>query len=109
MSGWRPELDGVRYREANATFQLYLPSDGTPVTLPLRRAPYAPDPLLITPASAGSLSTQVRLTGNAWLDVPIQLQKANRRFELVEFTATGADSSAASPFVLVGKTVVRSR
>ncbi len=109
VSGWRPELDGVRYREANATFQLYLPSDGTPVTLPLRRAPDAPDPLLITAHVGRQSVAQLRLTGNAWLDVPIQLPKTSRKFELVDFAVTGADSSAASPLVLVGKTVVRPR
>jgi hypothetical protein len=110
VSGWRrPDLDGVRYREANATFQLYLPSDGTPVTLPLRRAPNAPDPLLVTAHVGKQSVARVLLTGDAWLDVPIQLQKANRRFELVDFAVSGADSSTVSPLVLVGKTTVRSR
>lgn len=110
VSGWRrPDLDGVRYREANATFQLYLPSDGTPVTLPLRRAPNAPDPLLVAAHVGRQSVARVLLTGDAWLDVPIQLQKANRRFELVDFAVSGADSSTVSPLVLVGKTTVRSR
>jgi len=108
VSGWRSELDGVRYREASATFQLYLPSDGTPVTLPLRRAPDAPDPLVITARVGKQSVAEVRLAGSVWLNVRIQLPKVNRRFELVNFTATGVDSSAPSPLVLVGKTVVRS-
>ena len=109
VSGWRPELDGVRYREAGARFQLYLPSDGTAVTLPLRRAPNAADPLVVVPRVGRQRLDEVRLTGNAWLEVPIHLPTANRKFELVEFTVTGADASSTSTLVFVGKTVVRSR
>lgn len=108
VSGWRAELGGVRYREAGPSFQLYLPSDGTQVTLPLRRAPSAPDPLLITARIGKQSVVEVRLTGNAWLDVPIQLPTVNRRFGLVEFTAAGVDSSSALPVVFVGKPLARS-
>lgn len=109
VSGWRPELDGVRYREAGPTFKLYLPADGTAVTLPMRRAPQAPDPLTIASRVGRYTLPEVRLSGDAWLDVPIQLPNANRRFELVEFSVTAVDPIAPTPLVFVGKTVVRSR
>jgi hypothetical protein len=110
LTGWRPALDGVRYREAGATFKLYLPSDGTPVTLPLRRAPGAPDPLVVTLRFGGRQLDRVSLAGDAWLNLAIQLPNAHRRFALAEFSAAASDNGPTSgPLVLVGKSEVRSR
>jgi O-antigen ligase len=111
VTGWRPELDGVRYREAGSAFELYLPADGTAVTLPLRRAPGAPDPLVVTLRVGGRQLDQVSLRGDTWINLAVQLPNGNRRFALVEFSAAGSDSTpiTGSPLVFVGKTDVRSR
>ena len=109
VSGWRPELDGVRYREANATFQLYLPSDGTPVTLPLRRAPSAPDPLLITARVGRQSVAQVRLTGNAGWMFRFNCRRPTADSSWWNSPRPGRIRARPSPLVLVGKSVVRSR
>ena len=109
LSGWRAVLDGVRYRGAGATFELYVPSDGTAVTLPLRRGPGAPDPLVMALRIGGQQVSQFQVPGY-WQPIFIQLPKANRRFQLVEFVVLGAESSPGSaPLVLVGKMEVKSR
>ncbi len=53
LSPWQPEIDGYRYRQAGPSFTLYLPADGRTVELPLRRAPGAPDPLVVTISDQG--------------------------------------------------------
>lgn len=109
LSGWRAVLDGVRYRGAGATFELYVPSDGTAVTLPMRRGPGAQDPLVMVMRIGGQQVSQFQVPGY-WQPIFIQLPKASRRYELVEFAVVGAQSSPESaPLVLVGKMEVKSR
>lgn len=97
---WEPALDGVRYREAGAHFALYLPADGTPVVLPLRRERGAPDPLVFS-LHVGAISIgEVRISGEGWQNVPLQLPRQNRRFALVDFDAAG---QLPGNVVLVGK------
>jgi O-Antigen ligase len=109
LSTWQANLDGVRYRGAGAVFQLYVPSDGTAVTLPLRRGPAAPDPLVMVLRINGQQVSEFRVPGY-WQPIFIQLPKADRRFELVEFAVVGAESSPAlRPVVLVGRMEVKSR
>jgi hypothetical protein len=109
LSEWRAVLDGVQYRGAGATFELYVPSDGTMVTLPMRRGPSAPDPLIMTMRIDGQQVSEFPVPGY-WQPITIQLPKASRRFELVEFVARAAEPSPDSaPVVLVGKMEVKSR
>src|SRR5262249_5227180 len=90
------------------TFKLYLPSDGRAVTLPLRRASSAPDPLLITLRARGRHLDDVTISGDSWSRVPVQLLGANLRFELVEFAVEGG-AGDRTPLVLVGKEEVHPR
>jgi O-Antigen ligase len=109
LSGWRAVLEGVRYRGAGATFELFVPSDGTMVTLPMRRGPGAPDPLVMTMRIGGQQVSEFQVPGY-WQPIYIQLPKASRPFQLVEFVALGAESSPESaPVVLVGRMEVKSR
>jgi len=109
LSVWRPALDGVRYREAGANFALYLPADGRAVALPLRRAPGAPDPLVLTLSLNGRPLTDVRLSGDGWSSVPLELPNDHRQFELVRFAVAPATPAAdGAPLVLMGKAESRS-
>jgi O-antigen ligase len=109
LSAWQADLDGVRYRGAGPIFQLYVPSDGTAVTLPLRRGPAAPNPLVMQMRINGQPVSEFPVPGY-WQPIFIQLPKVNRRFELVEFAVEGAQSSPAyPPLVLVGRMEVKSR
>jgi O-antigen ligase len=98
---WEPELDGVRYREAGGHFALYLPADGTAVVLPLRRESNAPDPLVFSLHVGATSLGEVRLSGEGWRNVPLDLPRLNRRFALVDFEAVG--QLPAGDVVLVGK------
>ncbi|HKW01827.1 MAG TPA: O-antigen ligase family protein [Vicinamibacterales bacterium] len=109
LSAWQGEVDGVRYRGAGPTFQLYVPSDGTAVTLPMRRGPGSPSPLQMVMRINGQQVSAFEVPGY-WQPIFIQLPKTAHRFELVEFAVAGAESRPAfPPLVLVGKMEVKSR
>jgi hypothetical protein len=108
LSLWQPEIDGLRYRQAGRSFALYLPADGRSVDLPVRRAPGAPDPLVVTITEGGRKLYEPIVSGDAWQEIRLQLPKSNRRFARVEFSvgAVGADA-LPSPALYVGKTQPR--
>jgi hypothetical protein len=108
LSLWQPEIDGLRYRQAGRSFALYLPADGRSVDLPLRRAPGAPDPLVVTITEGGRKLYEPIVSGDAWQQIRVQLPKSNRRFARVEFVVSGvAAASLPSPVLYVGKTQPR--
>jgi len=102
LSGWQPDLDGIRYRLAPGTFALYLPGDGTAVDLPLRRAPDAPDPLVVAITVNGRKLYEPLVSGDAWQRIRVQVPTTNRRFARVEFAVSPARSDG-KPVLLVGK------
>ena len=107
VSHWQPEIDGIRYRLADRSFVLYLPADGASVDLPLRRAPGAPDPLIIAISADGNKLYEPLLSGETWQRIRVQLPRTNRRFARVDFEvrpAQSGDGSVPSPAVYVGKT-----
>jgi hypothetical protein len=104
---WRHD-DQQRYREAGASFAIYLPATGRPVDVPIRRAPSAPDPLLVDVKIRGRLIETVSVGGDAWRTVPIQVPVGPRQFELVGF-AVRLPAGSTSPEVLlrVGRDAAR--
>ena len=106
VSLWQPALDGLRYREAGRAFSLYLPADGSFVTLPMRRAPGAADPLLLSVSVRGRMAAEERIEGDGWRLVQLRLPREHRRFELVDFLVEGpANGPGTAPVVFVGKAI----
>jgi O-antigen ligase len=104
LSHWQPEIDGHRYRQAGAAFALYLPADGRSVELPLRRAPEAPDPLVVTISDRGSKIYEPLISGDTWQLIRLQLPKSSRRFARVEFAVKSVGAGALpTPVLYVGK------
>jgi hypothetical protein len=107
LSQWQPEIDGIRYRLADRSFAMYLPADGTAVDLPMRRAPGAPDPLVVTISAAGRELYEPLVSGEAWQPIRVTLPKTNRRYARVDFEVRPARSPnepLPSPVLYVGKT-----
>jgi hypothetical protein len=96
---WRHD-DQQRYREAGALFDIYLPATGRPVEVPIRRAPDAPDSLLVDVRIGGRLVDTVSVGGDAWQTVLIQLPLGPRQFELVDFAVRSPAGSASSKVLL---------
>lgn len=106
LSGWQPDIDGVRYRRAGRSFALFLPADGTAVDLPLRRAPDAPDPLVVAISVGERKLYEPVVSGDSWQLIRLRLPKTNRRFARVEFAVRPLDRRALRvPVLFVGKAV----
>ena len=100
--------DEQRYREAGAAFGLYLPATGRPVEVPLRRAPGAPDPLLVDVRIGSRPLQKISAAGDAWQTVLIVVPVGPRRFELVEFTVQPPAGTVPPPVLLrVGRDAAR--
>jgi hypothetical protein len=108
LSSWQAELDGVRYRIASKSFALYLPEDGSTVTLPVRRAPRAPDHLMLTASVDGRRLYEVVVSGDAWQNIRLQLPKGRRRFARTDFEIKSISAGTVeTPALYVGKAVQR--
>jgi hypothetical protein len=100
--------DKQRYREAGASFAIYLPATGRPVDVPMRRAPGAPDPLLVDVWIGGRLIETVSVGSDAWQTVSLLLPTGPRQFDLVEFAVRPAtDSSSSKVLLRVGRDTAR--
>jgi O-antigen ligase len=100
--------DDQRYRTAGSEFALYLPATGRPVEVPLRRAPGAPDPLVVDVRIAGRLADTTSVGGDAWQTLSIRLPAGPRRFELVDFFVRTAEGAATGEILLrVGRDAAR--
>jgi hypothetical protein len=100
--------DEQRYRQAGASFALYLPATGRPVAVPFRRAPGAPDLLLVDVTIGGRIVDTISVTGETWQTALIQMPAGPRQFQLVDF-AVKSKSGTNLPAVLlrVGRDAVR--
>jgi hypothetical protein len=101
--------DSQRYREAGASFALFVPATGQAVEVPLRRAPGAPDPLVVDASVQGRLINRISLDGEAWHSFVVAVRSGPRRFELVDFAVHPPAGGGDLPGVLVrvGKDVPR--
>lgn len=86
LSTWRRPPGELPYREAGTRFALYLPSDGSTIVLPARRAPGEADPLPVAIEAPGDARREVVITGDSWQEIAIALRPSGRRFALVRFT-----------------------
>jgi hypothetical protein len=100
--------DEQRYREAGASFALYLPATGRPVEVPIRRAPGAPDPLLVDVRFGGRLVDTIPIAGDEWQRLVIPVATGPRRFELFDFTVRPIAGTVFPDVLLrVGRDAVR--
>jgi len=108
VSVWHHD-DSQRYREAGAAFSLYLPSGGAPTKLPIRRAPNAPEPLVIDVAVGGRHLTTITVEGDNWREAAIAVPRSGRLFELVDFSIRQPAANPPMPksLVRIGRTAAR--
>jgi hypothetical protein len=101
--------DSQHYREAGASFALFVPATGQPVEVPLRRAPGAPDPLVVDASIQGRLINRISVKGDAWQTFLVAVRPGPRRYELVDFVVLPPAGGAVAPGVLlrIGKDVAR--
>ena len=101
--------DSQRYREAGTSFTLFLPATGRPVSVPIRRAPGSPDPLLVEIIIRGRSVDRVPIQGDEWQTILVVVPSESRHFESVEFVVRSErpDSTTQPVLVRVGKAVAR--
>ena len=100
LSLWQHD-DEQRYREAGAWFAIYLPATDGPVVVPMRRAPGAPELIVIDAKIRGHIVSTITLRGNAWQAPVIHVSHKWRRFELAEFVVRPLPSGDQASGVLV--------
>jgi hypothetical protein len=105
LSGWHVEPDDRRYRDAGATFALFLPADRTSI-VPLRRTTSAPEPLQIQIRLGDATIATATLSGTDWHAVDLRVPNRGRAFERVDFAvaAPQLQQSSTATLVQVGKT-----
>jgi hypothetical protein len=108
LSLWQHD-DAQRYQEAGESFALYLPASGRPVEVPVRRAPGAPNPLVIDIRVRGRLTNSVTIAADAWQTLLVVVPPRSRRFELVDFVVHPPTSGADTQRVMlrIGRSVAR--
>jgi O-antigen ligase len=108
LSLWQHD-DAQRYREAGTEFQIFLPAGDRPVAVPVRRAPGAPEILVVEVRIRGQLVNSVLVGGDSWTTIVVMVPPKSRRFELVDFLVRPQATSSGVPAVLlrVGKAVAR--
>jgi hypothetical protein len=101
--------DTQRYRETGRAFALFLPVTGRPVEVPIRRAPGAPDPLVVEVTVGGRLLDEVPIEGDAWRSVLVQIPQGRRLFELVDFSVRAKSPGQLEPgvWLRVGRDSIR--
>jgi len=100
LSQWQHD-DDQRYREAGTSFGLYLPAGAGPVTVPLRRAPGTPDPLVVEASIDGHAVDRITIGGDGWQLFIVVPPPGPRRFALVDFAVHPAGPGGGEPAVLV--------
>jgi O-antigen ligase len=107
LSLWQHD-DTQRYREARATFSVFLPVDDRPVALPMRRAPGAADPLVVEVRVRGRRVTTITVGGDEWHEPRIPVPRGWRRFERADFAVRRPPGSETTQVLLrVGRAGVR--
>lgn len=108
LSPWQHD-DSQRYREAGSSFTLFLPASGQPTLVPVRRAPGAPDPLVVEVRIRGRLVDRVYVGGESWQSIKVVVQQGAERYEAVDFAVSPQTSAAEALGALlrVGKAVAR--
>lgn len=107
LSQWQHD-DDQRYRTADPDFVLFLPALGEPVTVPVRRAPGAPEFLRLEWQGEHGHTDTVMLAGDGWQDVRVLLAAGRRRYVAVRFTLRLPDGApATAPLLRVGRDLVR--
>jgi O-antigen ligase len=107
VSMWQHD-DVQRYRNAGASFSLFLSASDRPIELPLRRAPGAPDPITVSVHVDDKLINRVIVSGDTWRTVQITVPRGSRQFEQVDFSLdVPADSAATEVLLRVGKEQAR--
>ncbi len=100
LSGWRDELDGVRYRVAGPTSSVFVPSGSRSFTVPLRAATQE---LRVELRLDGRPADVVRVPSDRWLPMQLLLPfGANPRFRRLEFRVTDVPPNAAE-ILMIGK------
>jgi hypothetical protein len=103
LSNWHDEIEGTRYRRAKAVSSVFIPSDTSAVTIPLRVIQPAEE-LRVELWLDGRPADVVRVRANAWLNLQLLIppRSGAPRFRRLEFRVT--DGSLGDRDVLmIGK------
>jgi hypothetical protein len=95
VSLWQHD-DTQRYRNAGSAFALFLQATGRPVDVPLRRAPGAPDSLVVNVRIDGKLVNQIVIAGDGWQVVQVAVPQGPRQFALVDFSVEAPSTTSGS-------------
>jgi hypothetical protein len=103
LSGWRDEVEGVRYRLAGRTSSVFVPSGTRAFAVPLRAAGPRGE-LRVELWLDGRLADIVRVPSDRWLSVQLLLPTGSKapRFRRLEFRIPGV-SSSDSEVLMIGK------
>lgn len=105
VSMWHHD-DSQRYRNAGSRFSLFLAANNRPIELPVRRAPGAPEPVMVTIQIDGKPVNRIAIEGDAWRTVLIAVPQGPSQFKQVDFVVEEAGNGA--PVMLrVGKETAR--
>jgi hypothetical protein len=103
VSIWHHD-DTQRYRNAGATFALFLPATGKPVDLPIRRSPGSSSPLTVTIRLGDRVLNRVTVESDAWQTIVVVVPEGPRRYERVDFSV---EPPSAPPLLRVGRESAR--
>jgi O-antigen ligase len=108
VSMWHHD-DTQRYRNAGGRFSLFLTATDRPIELPLRRAPGAPDPLMVAIEIDGKTVNRIAIEGDEWRTVQVIVPRGPSQFKQVDFVVDAPSASGrALPVLLrVGKETAR--
>jgi hypothetical protein len=101
LSGWRDEVDGVRYRVAGSTSSVFVPSGTRSFTVPLRAATQE---LRVELWLDGRPADVVRVPSDRWLPMQLLLPfgAGSPRFRRLEFRVTDVPPNATE-ILMIGK------
>lgn len=105
LSQWQHD-DVIAYRRAGVSFSLYVAALGRPVILPIRRAPNAPDPLIIEMRIDGRLVDTITIGGDEWRPATFIVPRDRRNSLLIEFRVTNAATASNADLVHLGKAIL---
>jgi O-antigen ligase len=106
LSPWQSEIDGVRYRLAQSTSSVFIPSDARVIVVPLRATSANPE-LRVRMSLDGRAADVVTVFNDRWQSLRLQVPQERRapRFRRLEFRVDGG--AARDEVLMIGKVEAR--
>ena len=102
LSPWQDAVDGIRYRLAQTTSSVFIPSDARVIVVPLRATPRHPE-IRVRLLLDGRPADVVTVAAERWQSLRIQVPPERRppRFRRLEFAVDGPPGQ--SDVLMIGK------